>query len=200
MQSTDTILTILVTVIGVFAFLQLVILFAMFLALRKGMRAASAHALELKANALELKTHALEIKGKVIPILEHTSELLQTTKGLVARLEPKIEAAAGDVADMTRTASAELKRLGASADEITDRVRRQAARVDGITTNALNGVDRASQFVGQAVSAPVRQFTGIVAAAKAVIDTLRTAPTPPARPVSATEATRPYGEEKRQYI
>jgi response regulator RpfG family c-di-GMP phosphodiesterase len=50
--------------------------------------------------------------------------------------------------------SAEAKKLQASADEITDRVRRQAERVDGLTTEALNTVEQVGQVVNQAVSMP----------------------------------------------
>jgi hypothetical protein len=50
-----------------------------------------------------------------------------------------------------------------------------------MTTEALNGLDRAGQLLTQAVSVPARQVAGVVAAAKAVLETLRK-PAPRGRP------------------
>jgi uncharacterized sporulation protein YeaH/YhbH (DUF444 family) len=96
------------------------------------------------------------------------------------RLEPKLESAATDVAEMAHIANTEAKKLQESADEIAERIRRQAARVDGMATDLLNGIDRAGQLVSQAVTVPLRQISGIVAAGKAIIDTFR-APAPRGR-------------------
>ena len=120
MDSTVTILTILVAAIGTLVLIQAIVMFAMFIVMRKGMKAAGAY--------------AEEMKGKINPLLTESQEVLATTKHLVARLEPKLEAAASDLAEMTRTASDEMKNIRASADEITERVRRQAARVDTMTS------------------------------------------------------------------
>lgn len=166
MQSTEMILTILVTVVAVVGLIQLIILFVMFLALKKAGKVAG--------------EHAAEIKAKINPLLEQSRELIETTKNLIARIEPKIEAAASDLAEITRTATGEAKRLSASVDEVRERVRLQAERVDGMTTGALNGVDRFGQFVNHAAGIPVRQVSGFMAAAKAVVETLRK-PAPHAR-------------------
>ncbi len=159
MDSSITILTILVSAIGALILIQVGVMFGMFLMMRKGMKAAG--------------TYADEMKAKVNPVLEQSSEVLAATKHLIARLEPKLEAAASDLAEMTRTASDEMKKIQASADEIQDRVRRQAARVDGIASTALDGVDRAGRILNSAVTIPVRQVSGAMAAVKAIVDALR---------------------------
>ena len=159
MDSTITILTILVASIGALILIQVGVMLGMFLMMRKGMQAAG--------------TYAQEMKAKVNPLLEQSTEVLATTKHLIARLEPKLEAAASDLAEITRTASDEMKKMQASADEIQDRVRRQAARVEGLTSTALDGVDRAGRMLNSAVTVPVRQMTGAMAALKAIVDALR---------------------------
>ncbi len=171
MPNLEMILTILVTVIAVAALVQLIILFVLFLAMRKGMKFAG--------------EYATEMKEQVGPVLEHskvalrtTNEVLRSTKELIARLEPKVETAVNDVAEITRIANAEVKKFQESADEITDRVRRQVARADTMTTEALNGIDRVGHLLNQAVTMPVRRVSGVLAAVKAVFETLR-APTPP---------------------
>jgi hypothetical protein len=50
-----------------------------------------------------------------------------------------------------------------------------------MTTSFLNGVDRFGTFLNDAVHVPVRHANGVVAAVKAVVDTLRS-PAAPRRP------------------
>lgn len=181
MQSTETILTILVAVIAAFGFVQMLILAGMFLAMRKALKASGEYANELKT--------------KVNPIIQETTEVLATTKGVIRRLEPKLEAAAGDLADMTKTASTEVRRISAHVEDLADRAKRQAERVDGMTTNALNGVDKVGHFLNEAVNMPARQMSGVVAAARAVMQTLRR-PAPSSRP--APHVMTPREERIRQ--
>lgn len=171
-----TLLTILVSAIGALILIQAAAMLALYLTVRKGMQSAA--------------TYAEEMKATVNPVLEQSREMLATTKHLIARLEPKLEAAASDLAEMTRTANDEMKTIQVSADEIQERVRRQAARVDGMTSTALDGVDRAGRMLNSAVAAPVRQITGALAAVKAVVDALRS-------PGPGRRRTRPDGDAEQ---
>lgn len=167
MPSLEMSVVILVAVIAVAALVQLIILVVMLMALKKGMKLAG--------------EYAGEMQSKVVPVLEHSKALMQTTKELITRLEPKLEVAATNLAELSQVANAEVKKIQESTDEVAERVRRQAARVDGMTTEALNGIDRAGHLLNQAVSIPARQVAGVVAAAKAVFETLRK-PAPRGRP------------------
>lgn len=184
MQNTDTILIALVATVGSLVFLQFVILLGMFLTMRKGIRKAQQYGDEMRAT--------------ITPVLHQSREVLEKTKDVIVRLEPKLDAAASDLAEMTRSARGQLLKIEASADEISERFRRQAARIDGMTSSTLNGVDRVGHFLSDAVSIPVRQVSGILAAAKAVVDTLR-APAPAQRTTarSAESAGRPVGSAGR---
>jgi hypothetical protein len=166
MPSNETILTILVSVIAGGVLIQLIIFFAMFLALRKGMKLAG--------------EYASEMKSQVVPVLENSKVLMRTTKDLITRLEPKWEAVATDLAEVARMVNVEAKKIQVSADEITDMVSRQATRVDSMTTETLNAMERVGHLLNQAVTIPIRQISGVAAAAKAVFETLRN-PTPRAR-------------------
>jgi uncharacterized protein YoxC len=158
MPSTDMILTILVTVIAVSGLFLLIVLFAMFLALKKGIKVAG--------------DYATDMQSQVVPVLENSTALIKSMRDLIVKLEPKMDSTATDLAKIAHIASAEAKKLQESADEIADRIRRQAERVDGLTTEALNTVEQVGQVVNQAVSMPLRKVAGVVAAAKAVIETL----------------------------
>jgi methyl-accepting chemotaxis protein len=110
--------------------------------------------------------------------LESANGLVATTKKLFDGLDPKLKSAATDLADMSQELHEQTVRLRASADEIAEKLHRQADRVDEMATSTLNGIERFGSFINQAVDLPVRQVAGVVAAAKAVIETLR-APLPP---------------------
>jgi uncharacterized protein YoxC len=164
MQNSEMILTISVAVIAAAALIQLMILFVLFLAARKGMKMAG--------------EYAADFRDKVVPMIEQSRELLQTSRQLITKLEPKLDAAATDIAELAHTANVESKKISQSAEEIAERLRRQAARMDEMTTEALDRVDRAGHILDQVVTVPVRQVSGVMAAARAIIETLR-APAPP---------------------
>ena len=176
MDSTVTILTILVTLIGVFGLLQVIFLAIIALAVKKGMKEMSEHAGEIKARVNPLIDESKLAVAQAKEALAHSKGVMDQAKSLIARIEPKLEMAAGDLADITRTASDEAKNLQRASTEISDRVRRQALRLETLSNRTFDGVDKAGHFVGNVVSNPMRQVSGVVAAAKAIMDTFRKGP------------------------
>ena len=158
-MNTENILIALVAITGVSVLLQIIVLLALTLAVRKGVETMKGYVEELRESAL--------------PLMAQARDFILRTKDLLNRMEPRLEAASVDLAEMTRTAREETEKLQVSLDQINERVQRQADRIDGMATTALNGVDRASRFVNDAVSIPFRQVSGFVAAARAVIGALR---------------------------
>jgi hypothetical protein len=70
--------------------------------------------------------------------------------------------------------------LDESVSEILERLHRQSARLDGMLSGALDTVDRAGEYVAEAVSGPVRQISAVLASIKAIVGALR-APSPATR-------------------
>jgi uncharacterized protein YoxC len=180
-QHLDKLLMIMIGIFGFAVFFNAVALVVAAVFMNKGLKAA--------------REYCDEVRTKVEPLLDSSHELVQQTRALMVRLEPKLETAADDLADITRTVREETKRFSASVDEVTGRMRRQAERVDEMTTSTLNTVDKVGHFLNEAVSAPVRQISGVVAAARAVITSLR-APAPP-RQSDSEERIR---EERQNYV
>ena len=60
-----------------------------------------------------------------------------------------------------------------SAKEFLESVNRQSIRADAMVTSGLDAVERASVFVTAAVSKPMRQLSGVLAAVRAIIESLR---------------------------
>jgi len=167
MHDTNSILIALVAVYGVSVLLQICVLVGLAILALRGIKMA-------KEYAEEARHYAVDLSAKATPVLASTQQTMEHAKALITRLEPKLEAAAVDLAEISRAAREETARLKASTDEIVGRIRRQAERVDGMTTNALDGVERVGQFVNETVSTPMRQVSGVLAAAKAIVNTLRT--------------------------
>jgi methyl-accepting chemotaxis protein len=174
----ETLLIVFIAITGAAVLLQACVLLGMYLTMRKAVQTG--------------KEQADEFRSKIVPVLDSSKEflgiakaLLGTAQDLIKQLEPKLDSAASDLAGMARDLHVQTYRLQVSADEIAQKVRRQADRVDGMTTSVLNGVDRFGNFVNEAVKVPVRQVSGIMAAAKAVVETLR-APVPHQRKAPST--------------
>ncbi len=182
-MNTETLLIVMVAITGFSVVIQAIALIVVTATVAKA--------------AKSTKSEIEELRSKVTPIVLSSKELIDTTRALITRLEPKIVDAATDLAEITETAKVQVARIQEATDEITarvriatddisERVRQQAARVDSMTTSALDSVDRVGGVISHAVAIPVRQVSGVLAAARAVIDTLR-APTPPRTPLPVTD-------------
>jgi hypothetical protein len=178
-QHLDTILIVMVAVYGASVLLQVGVLAGAAWGMSKAVKQA--------------KQYAEQMEEKVLPVLASTHEVLQQTKALVTRLEPKLEAAATDLSDITRIAREQTAHISTTASEITDKFRHQADRVAQMTDAAIDGVERASQAINSAVTTPVRRASGVVAAARAIVSALRQH-----RP--SDPADEQYQRERQQYV
>jgi len=148
--------TILLAVVAVTAFavlLQAIILLAIFIAVRKAARS--------------LKEEAEDLRSSLMPVIYNTRDLF-------TRLAPKVEATVTDVAEITHGLREQTTEVRSTVAHVLVRVNRQASRVDAMLTGILDTVDRASGFVTDAVSRPMRQLSRLLASAKAIIESLRT--------------------------
>lgn len=172
--------------------LQALVLLALFLTVRKAVQAANEQAEDYRA--------------KLSPLIDTGSQLINTANELVASaqkliktVQPHVESTVTELATMARDVHAEATRLQQSVDEVAARARNQADRVDGMVTSFLNGLDHFGHFLNEAVRAPVRQVNGVVAAAKAVIDTLRS-PAPPRSRHRPTPPSMYVGDDKDLFV
>jgi ABC-type transporter Mla subunit MlaD len=115
------------------------------------------------------------IRASVTPLLNETHELL-------TRVGPKIEATTDDLAVITHSIREQTASVQSTVTEISERARHQASRVDFMLTTALDKVDHAGAVVNNTVAKPLRQVTGILAALRAVVETLRAPQAPGSKP------------------
>ena len=88
-------------------------------------------------------------------------------------LKEEAEDLRSSVMPMAHGLRAQAAAVESSAQEILERVDSQSDRVDAMVSSALDAVDRAGVFVTEAASRPMRQLSGLLAAAKAIIESLR---------------------------
>jgi hypothetical protein len=176
----QTILLALAAAIGLAVLLQTIILLAMFVTIRKVIGAIREEAANLRAAVMPVIYDAQEILASSRVSLAHSQELfvssqkfLTDAQGFFTRVSPKIETTAGDVADITRVLRTQATEMHASTLEIMERVQKQSDRIDGMISKFLDTVDRAGGYVTDVVSTPVRQISGVLRSAKAIIESLR---------------------------
>jgi len=164
----------LIAVTALALLLQAIVLLAIYLALRKAIRSLHGEVADLRAS--------------VVPVVESSREVIDNSRVLVdyarklfARVAPKAEAAVGDVARVARGLRDQTENLEFTAKDILERTRRQTDRLDAMTTDALDAVDRAGSYVSDTVVRPVRQLAGLAAAAKAIVESLRNSAREPRR-------------------
>jgi methyl-accepting chemotaxis protein len=114
-------------------------------------------------------------------VIKTVKDFIKTASSMITDLEPHLQSAATQLADMARDIHQQANQLQGAVDEVAVKARRQVDRVDHMTTSTLNGLERFGSFVNEAVNLPVRQLSGIVAAAKAVVGAMRAPASPRSR-------------------
>ena len=131
---------------------QAIIFFALFLVLRKSMQS--------------LTEKIDDTRSSIMPIVDQTKELL-------ASVSPKIADTTADIAALTKSLRSQTGDVQKAATEIIERVRNQASRIDALLATTLDAVDRATGFMSETMSRPMRQLSALVASVKAAVESLR---------------------------
>ena len=139
-----------------------------------------------------VKKELEEYRSVVIPVAEKMKPIVDRVNTMVNDLAPRIDEIGTQVTAMSKSLREQTAELQLATHEIIDRTRKQANRVDGITTSVLNRVERAGEVMSDAVVKPMRQLSGIIASVKAAVDALREepAPAPPAPQAPRVVSTR----------
>jgi hypothetical protein len=131
--------------------------------------------------AKAIKEEVDEMRSTVMPVVKSTGELL-------VRLGPKVESTVTDVSELTRLVRTQAAEAQVAVEEILHSVRKQTTRMDTMLSDSLDAVDKATAFATKAVSVPVRQLSGILAAIKATIESLGSSKVPPRQHDSQEES------------
>ncbi len=143
---------------------------------------------KLMERVVELTTEA---KGKVYPILESVrdisakgQDIAEVVRNVTRDTEPKIKRVTSNIADTSDVYRAKVAQVDALITDTTGKAQRQSDRVDAMVTNAITKTSETAANIGNAILAPVRQMSGLVAGAKTTIDSLIAHFTPKTKPTS----------------
>jgi uncharacterized protein YoxC len=120
----------------------------------------------LRKAASSLREQLDEVRSSMMPFYKDARDVF-------VRVAPKIEETTTDLAALAHTLRTQSDDVKSVTAEIIKSTRRQAVRIDSMATNVLDAADRAVAFTSESVVKPMRQISGILAAAKAVLDVLR---------------------------
>jgi DNA anti-recombination protein RmuC len=151
-MNSQSIQLVIVAVVAVTMLLQAIALLAIFNTLRK--------------SAQSMRADVEELRSSVVPVIENL-------RALLAHTGPKIEAAVTDLAAMSHNLRRQTADIQVAGTEIMERLQKQSQRLDTMLTSVLDGVDRATGFMTDTVTKPMRQLAGLLASAKAVVESLR---------------------------
>ncbi len=149
----QTVELIIVAAVALTILIQTIVLLAIFSTVRK----------TLQSTREDVESLRLSIAS----VVDNVHELL-------VRAAPKVESMTVDLAAMSHNLRRQTADVQTAADEILERIRRQSARIDQMLTNIFDALDRTTGFMTETVSKPMRQISGILASAKAVVEALRT--------------------------
>src|SRR5208283_2524019 len=146
----DQKLTIVIAITAAAVVLQMLILLALYLSVRK-----------LSAR-LELVTD--ETQSRVFPLLENVKVIQEDVKVWMDTSRPKIDVILDNAAHVSTVARTDIDRVGATLNDLLDRLRLQVIRADELVTHTMDRVEATSEKVQHSVMSPVRQVSGIVQA------------------------------------
>ena len=150
-------LTLFTAVTSAAVVLQMFILLAMFLAVRKlGAR------MEVVANKVE--DTITVVQTRALPLIDNAKTIQQDVKNFLDTAKPRIETIIDNASSVSTTARTTLERFDITANDAIDRIRLQVIRGDEMLTRTMDRVEETSEKVQHTVMSPVRQVSGIVQA------------------------------------
>lgn len=99
--------------------------------------------------------------------------LVLKAREVVQNIAPSLQDSAEQLNAITKTLRTQTADIKTAAEDIIDRTRNQATRVDQMLTTIFDRLERAGDFMNGAVAKPMRQLSGILASVKAAVETLR---------------------------
>jgi len=153
----ERLLALFIAVTAVAVLLQMLILLAMYLVMRR-----ATGRMEALAERVEDTTGTLQVR--VLPILDNAKAMQQEIKAFLESSRPKVETMLDNMSYISATARGSVERIDTTVNDAIDRVRLQVIRGDEMLTRTMDRIEETSEKVQHTVMSPVRQVSGIVQA------------------------------------
>ncbi len=151
-KTVTTVVAIFVIVAAVAIVLQMVIMFALYMA---------------------MKQTASRMEGLASRMEQQASPLLATANTILEDAQPKIAEITSNLAESTATLRAHVSQVAEATGEIVERARMHAVRVDELLGNTLDKLENAGELLEHKVLTPVRRVRAIVSAVTTGLGFLR---------------------------
>ena len=173
--------TIQLIIIGVAALavvMQAVVLIVILISMKKAAAKMQSEIQELRASVMPLILDSRDFIERTAPRIEDfITSVAPKIDDFITNTAPRVESTASDVAEIVHIFREKTLVLDSTVTGMLARAQLQTSRVDGMVTTALDTVERVGGFVDKAVSKPVKQISALVAAGRAVVQSLNaTAP------------------------
>ena len=139
----DSLLRIFIAVTSIAVVFQTVILFGLYLAVRK--------------SAAKMEALATEVKSKALPTME-------TVQSMLVEIRPKLDVMTVNLSESSTLVRNQLARLDATLSDALDRARLQVIRADELLNRTMDKVEDTSDAVHKTVISPLRQVNGLMSA------------------------------------
>lgn len=141
MENRDLILTIFVAVTAVAVVIQMAILLALYLSVKKTSE---------RVNGL-----ADRLETQAMPMIE-------SARTLVVDSRPKIENVIQSLSSSAQIVKSQIERLDVTITDVVDRTRLQVIRADELVTRTMDRVEETTDMVHHTVMSPVRQLSAVM--------------------------------------
>ena len=133
--------TILLIELGVAIVVQIGILIAILISVRR--------------SGKRMESLVAQVEQRAIPLLD-------ATKGMVESSRPLVHDILTNVSSSTTVLRKEVERLDVTMSDVLDRTRLQVIRADELASRAMDKVEEASGAVVKGVAVPARQVSGVI--------------------------------------
>ncbi len=137
----ENLLTVFVGLTALAILIQMGVLLAIFVSLKK--------------TSEQLQRLSKEMQEDLLP-------MIRDTKVLLTEATPKVRQILDNLAALSATARQDAERISLTANQINDKVRQQMARADELVARTLGRVEKATENVQQAITSPMRQISAVM--------------------------------------
>ena len=127
---------------------------------------------DLTPEIKQITTKVHEITGKVNEITAKVNDITAVVKEKVVEVAPTVSMANANVQEALGKARTTFADANQTVGDVNAKTRQQVERVNGMVSGALDATVRLGKAIEHSIMAPGRELAGIVAGAKATVDSL----------------------------
>ena len=110
-----------------------------------------------------------KLQVKVNGLIEKSEPIVDTVRGVVEDIRPKINTVTTDAVEIVRIGKEQVIRVGDLVRDFSERAKVQVARIDGAVDDTVDQVQTATAATKEVLLKPVRELDGIFSGIRAAL-------------------------------